>query len=184
MDTLPLSQDFVSADGTVKPRTVGLGATGQLTFLATSGATVRETQDFTAIAAALRARAHKPLAALFIDYGYAGPANTDTLQAVRNHAFEHVLTSPGEADLSCHVAFDAFAAATQLPTDGPTTQSAFLGQLGIMERASKLMAANPAEANGLEMGIARLMAPGGMGTRFLALGVRSKGLLALPGLVK
>lgn len=182
LDTLPVAQRIITADGVEHSRQVGLDANGQLTFLDPSGTTLREVQNYAPIAAALRARAHCPLAALFIDYGYAGGASADTLQAVRNHAFEQVLTSPGEADLSCHVAFDGFAAATHLPTDGPTTQSEFLGQLGIMERASKLMAANPAHANALEMGIARLMAPGGMGTRFLALGVRSEGLPPLPGL--
>ena len=131
-----------------------------------------------------------PLAALLIDYGYVEGAKIETLQAVRGHRPEHVLTSPGEADLSClvdfgNVAFRLEALRKGLPsfaTDGPVTQSEFLGQLGIMERASKLMAANPAKANEIEMGVARLMAPQGMGTRFLALGVRSPGLPPLPGL--
>ena len=143
---------------------------------------------------AMRVRsALAPSAALFIDYGYAGAGRIDTLQAVRGHRPEHVLTSPGEADLSCLVSFDELAHDARLPlnpryscginftTDGPVTQSEFLGQLGIVERASKLMAANPAKANEIEMGVARLMAPQGMGTRFLALGVRSPGLPPLPG---
>ena len=65
--------------------------------------------------------------------------------------------------------------------DGPVTQAEFLGRLGIIERASKLMAANPAKAAGIEAGVARLMAPGGMGTRFKAIGVRGSGLPVLPG---
>ena len=133
---------------------------------------------------ALRARAvGAPLAALFIDYGYISPQHTDTLQAVRAHRAEHVLTSPGEADLSCFVDFGAFARATepQLDTDGPTTQAEFLGRLGILQRASRLMAKNPGHANMLEMSVGRLMAPQGMGTRFKAIGVRSPGLPILPG---
>ncbi len=129
------------------------------------------------------------LAALLIDYGYTGFAKIDSLQAVREHRPEHVLTSPGEADLSCQVDFEDFALMTAQPmnrhvplaVDGPVTQSEFLGALGIMERASRLMAKNPGQANMLEMGVARLMAPHGMGTRFKAIGVRSPHLPPLPG---
>ena len=118
------------------------------------------------------------LAALFIDYGYAIHGTGDTLQAIRGHAFEHPLTSPGEADLTAHVNFSqAVEAATAagFAVDGPITQAEFLGRLGIVERASRLMAANPAKAAEIEAGVARLMAPGGMGTRFKAIGIRSHG---------
>ena len=50
-----------------------------------------------------------------------------------------------------------------------------------MERAARLMSANPAKANAIETGVARLMHPHGMGGRFKALGVRSPGLPPLPG---
>ena len=103
---------------------------------------------------------------------------------MRNHKFEEPLTSPGEADLSSHVDFAAFARgchAAGLETDGPITQAEFLGCLGIIERASKLMSANPAKAAAIETAIARLMAPGGMGGRFKVMGVRSKALPVLPG---
>jgi hypothetical protein len=43
------------------------------------------------------------------------------------------------------------------------------------------MNANPAKAGALEAGVARLLAPNGMGTRFKALGLRSAGLRPLPG---
>jgi SAM-dependent MidA family methyltransferase len=43
------------------------------------------------------------------------------------------------------------------------------------------MAANPKKAAGIEAGVARLIAPNGMGTRFKAIGIRSKGLPSLPG---
>ncbi|MFT5511258.1 MAG: NADH dehydrogenase [ubiquinone] 1 alpha subcomplex assembly factor 7, partial [Hyphomicrobiaceae bacterium] len=68
-----------------------------------------------------------------------------------------------------------------LNADGPIMQAEFLGQLGITERASKLMAANPARANDIETAILRLMSSPGMGNRFQAVGVRSPGLDALPG---
>jgi NADH dehydrogenase [ubiquinone] 1 alpha subcomplex assembly factor 7 len=50
-----------------------------------------------------------------------------------------------------------------------------------MERASRLMSANPHLANEIEMGVSRLMAVPGMGDRFKAIGVRSPALPPLPG---
>jgi NADH dehydrogenase [ubiquinone] 1 alpha subcomplex assembly factor 7 len=131
-------------------------------------------------------------AALAIDYGHVATAAGDTLQAVRNHHSEHPLTSPGEADLTAQVDFQEFAETLleranlndmpgQIAIDGPTTQAEFLGRLGIMERASRLIAANPARANEIETGVARLMSPVGMGTRFKAIGIRSPSLSPLPG---
>ena len=107
----------------------------------------------------------------------------DTLQAVRTHAFEHPLTSPGEADLTAQFDFAAFAASQSgsCTVDGPTTQAEFLGRLGIVERASMLMAANPARAGEIEAGVARLMTPDGMGTRFKVVGIRSPEVPKLPG---
>lgn len=130
--------------------------------------------------------AGRTVAALFIDYGSTEPIGADTLQAVRNHAYEHPLTSPGEADLTVQVDFAELVRATEsadcgLAIDGPVTQAEFLGALGIMERASRLMAANPSRAGEIEAGIARLMAVPGMGSRFKAIGVRSCGLPPLPG---
>ncbi len=125
-------------------------------------------------------------AALFIDYGHDEALVGDTLQAVRNHRFEHPLTSPGEADLSHQVDFADFAARVRghrsdAAIDGPVTQAEFLGRLGIIERASRLMSANPAKAGEIEAGVIRLMAPQGMGTRFKAIGIRSSDVPALPG---
>jgi SAM-dependent MidA family methyltransferase len=180
LDTLPVAQQTAAG-----ARQVGVDADGQLQFVGSDDVVVGETQDVSALFSAITARAAMPLAALFLDYGFAGAATADTLQAVRAHRYEHVLTAPGEADLSCHVAFDAVAAAAGaagFAVDGPTTQAEFLGRLGIMERASRLMAANPAKANAIEIGVARLMQPSGMGTRFLALAIRSPALPPLPGL--
>ena len=125
-----------------------------------------------------------PFALLAIDYGHEGQPTGDTLQAVRRHAYEHPLTSPGEADLTSLVPFGALAegfARAGLTVDGPTTQAEFLGRLGIVERASRLMNANPARAGEIEAGVARLIASQAMGTRFKVLGVRSAGLAPLPG---
>ena len=127
------------------------------------------------------------IAVLFIDYGETIPLCGDGLQAVRNHVYEHPLTSPGEADLSALVDFHDLKQAIQmtlddrLQADGPVTQAEFLGRLGIVERTSRLMAANPASAAQIETGTARLMSPLGMGTRFKVIGVRSSQVPVLPG---
>ena len=124
-------------------------------------------------------------AALVIDYGHVEPTLGDTLQAVRDHRFEHPLTSPGEADLSYQVGFGEMTGALReqgLAVDGPVTQAEFLGGLGLAERASRLMAANPARAHEIETAALRLIAPNAMGTRFKVLGARSPGLAPLPGL--
>lgn len=126
------------------------------------------------------------LAGLFVDYGHRRLAIGDTLQAVRQHAYECPLTSPGEADLTAAVDFGSFAEGCQregnLAVDGPVTQGEFLGRLGAVERASRLMAANPDKAARIEADVARLIAPAGMGGRFHAMGIRSVGLDPLAGL--
>lgn len=125
-----------------------------------------------------------PRVALYIDYGQTDSALGDTLQAVRRHAFEHPLTSPGEADLTCQVDFAEFAQQAvdcELTVDGPTTQAEFFGALGILQRASKLMTANPSRASVIEAGVLRIMAPTGMGTRFKVVAVRSPGTETPPG---
>lgn len=128
------------------------------------------------------------LAALLIDYGQESARIGDTLQAVRAHAFEHPLASPGVADLSAAVDFTTVARAARehngLAVDGPVTQAEFLGALGIVERTSRLMAADPAQAATLEAALARLIFPGGMGGRFKVVGLRSPALSALPGLTR
>lgn len=132
----------------------------------------------------MRAAGSAPFAALFIDYGAAEDGLGDTLQAVREHASEHPLTSPGEADLTCHVKFSWYAddcTEEGFAVDGPVTQAEFLGALGIMQRASKLMSANPDAAHEIETAIARLMSVPGMGDRFKVLAVRSPALPPLPG---
>ncbi|MFM9940305.1 MAG: class I SAM-dependent methyltransferase [Hyphomicrobiaceae bacterium] len=125
------------------------------------------------------------VAALFIDYGHTDAAVGETLQAVRSHRYEHPLTSPGQADVTMHVDFASLvrhvSESQALAADGPTPQAEFLGSLGIIERASRLMSANPAKAGAIEAEVARLLAPNGMGTRFKAMGLRSATLPPLPG---
>lgn len=200
LDAWPLDQWVMTAEGWRK-RGIGLDASGSLTFCTLDVAdstekfdrthtgaalgTIVETHHPERLADAFQALARTgPITALIIDYGYATATAGDTLQAVRGHAYESPLASPGEADLSAHVSFYELATVFHgrgLEIDGPVTQAEFLGSLGVIERASRLMHANPARAGEIEAGLARLIAPNGMGTRFKVMGVRSQGLPPLPG---
>lgn len=197
LDVLPVIQLQRTENGWVE-RGVGINDAGELVFGAASGEVhppqasaaqpgeIIEQRSTHHIADNLRRLAEAgPLAALFIDYGYEGPAVGDTLQAVRGQRYEDPLAAPGLADLTAHVDFTAFAAdvrARGLAVDGPVPQAAFLGALGVVERTSHLMAVNPDTAPALEAATARLTAPTGMGTLFRAIGVRSATVTPLPGL--
>jgi NADH dehydrogenase [ubiquinone] 1 alpha subcomplex assembly factor 7 len=200
LDAWPVTQWIKTANGW-RLRAIGVDAEGNLQFTALQDGPVNddlnseyqeaqdgaiyETLDFQRFAAALAGLASGgPFAALLIDYGYTTPSGGDTLQALRRHEVEHPLASPGEADLSTHVNYHALALALHNAghvIDGPVTQAEFLGQLGIVERASRLMAANPARAGEIEAGVARLLAPTGMGSRFKVMGVRRADVAPLPG---
>lgn len=183
LDTCPVEQ----TDG-AGVRTVGLDTAGHLSFDAgvEVDPAVVETQDFEILRPLFQA-GNRPFAALFIDYGHITRETGETLQALRAHRTEHPLTSPGEADLTVQVCFADFAAyvvdcsGATLEIDGPVTQSEFLGRLGLIERTSRLMSANPAKAHEIEAGVARLIAPTGMGSRFKVVGVRSSIFPPLPG---
>jgi NADH dehydrogenase [ubiquinone] 1 alpha subcomplex assembly factor 7 len=201
IDTEPIEQ-FVRTSNSWDWRRVGLDDRGELAFTTTPDCPAGVVDDLGrrfpmgrpgdigelyAFDHDFRVALGEPshMAALFLDYGHLRSTPGDTLQAVRNHAYEHPLTSPGEADITAQVDFQQVAealASSGRAIDGPVTQAEFLGRLGIIERASKLMAANPDKAGEIEIGVARLMSPGGMGGRFKAIGVRSEGLPPLPGL--
>lgn len=203
LDAMPIEQ-WQHANGAWRARQVALEATDggfrfqpdmapaiappsvPLTLTPSEGDLFEVSPAFDALASSLRARAdHAPLAALFIDYGHAASGFGDTLQGVAGHSYVSPFHRPGETDLSAQVDFQRFGetcSASGLMTDGPVPQAELLGRLGIVERASRLMAVNPDKAGAIEAGAQRLLAPSGMGSRFLALGVRSAGLAPLPGL--
>ncbi|MDX6750786.1 SAM-dependent methyltransferase [Geminicoccaceae bacterium 1502E] len=108
-------------------------------------------------------------AALLIDYAKPGPLG-DTLQAVRAHRPVDPLTDPGEVDLTSRVDFAALAAAARqagVAAWGPLGQGAFLSRLGIGLRLERLLqAATPAQAQALQAGATRLVAPAAMGELF------------------
>jgi SAM-dependent MidA family methyltransferase len=199
LDTLPIQQHIFER-AAWRRRQVGLDEQGQLAFVTRTaeafdlpeGAPEPSECDvfeergdgLRALAASLHSTG-APVAALFIDYGHAAAGFGDTLQAMSAHSYADPLAAPGENDLTSHVDFAAVVDAMRdagFAADGPATQAEFLGRLGIVERASRLMSANSSRAAEIEGAVSRLIAPGGMGTRFLVLGIRSKELPPLPGL--
>ncbi|MFC7333393.1 class I SAM-dependent methyltransferase [Rhodocista pekingensis] len=124
--------------------------------------------------------ARAPGAALIVDYGHAGPAVGDTLQAVRRHRFADPLEAPGEADLTAHVDVAALAAelrAAGATAWGPVTQGALLSALGIGTRAATLKGlATPAQAADIDSALDRLLGEAGMGRLFKAVAATSPGL--------
>lgn len=117
-------------------------------------------------------------AALFIDYGYQGPALGDTLQAIKGGAFADPLATLGEADISAHVDFARMVAVAQGHTriSGPVAQGQFLEMLGISQRAEALRRHAPlAQAAEVEAARVRLVSPGAMGRLFQCLALSSQG---------
>lgn len=203
LDTASSVVQYVKAEGGWRFRCVGLDASDELTFVLADvpaahasaaerlGLRFPDAPEGSVLEEATRLDlapilAFDQVAALMIDYGHIATGLGDTLQAVRGQRFEHPLASPGEADLTTQVDFEHLAASfssaqDRLAVEGPVTQAAFLGALGILERASRLMSANPARAAEIEAGVARLLAPVGMGSRFKAIGLRTPGIGPLPG---
>lgn len=122
-------------------------------------------------------------AALFIDYGPAASALGDSLQAVKDHEFCNLLTTPGQADLTAHVDFERLAkiatkaGAQSFPI---TTQGAFLQELGINYRANALKKTGSAVQ--IEQDRKRLVDSDQMGDLFKVLGLAAPGIPGLAGL--
>jgi len=196
-DALPVRQ-FVRADTAWRERLVDwddaahrlifragpplAGAVPPALAAAPQGAVYETNPTATAIGEEIGARlAAAPGAALVIDYGRARVAAGDSLAAIHGGKKDaDPLAAPGEADLTAHVDFEALAGAFEkggARCFGPTTQGALLRALGIETRLAALTRqADPAQAEALAAGARRLIAPGGMGTIFLALAAVSPGL--------
>ena len=79
--------------------------------------------------------------ALIIDYGHMVTGFGDTLQAIRNHAYDPPLAHPGEADLTSNVDFEDLARVaigSGVHLNGGLRQGDFLRGLGLSERAAAL----------------------------------------------
>ncbi|WP_121630623.1 class I SAM-dependent methyltransferase [Tropicibacter alexandrii] len=137
-----------------------------------------------AIAAEIGARiaAHGG-AALIIDYGDWRSLG-DTFQALKAHESVDPLASPGEADLTAHVDFEALAqAAAPARHSRLTPQGVFLERLGITQRAQAL--ARDLRGDALQSHVAahrRLTHPQEMGSVFKTLALYPEGASPPPGL--
>ena len=112
-------------------------------------------------------------AALIVDYGPAQSGPGDSLQAVKDHAYHPVLETPGEADLTAHVDFQALLAAARdagAVGYGPISQRDLLRRLGIEARIQALVPkADPAQRAAIVSGYRRLTDADQMGTLFKAI---------------
>jgi SAM-dependent MidA family methyltransferase len=126
--------------------------------------------------------------ALFLDYGHVRSGFGDTLQALRRHDFVDPLATPGDADLTAHVDFEALARSARgagLVVHGPIGQGAFLQALGLEARADQLIqgAPTPQKADEVRMAERRLteMTRTGMGSLFKAMAFTAPGQPVPPG---
>ncbi|MEC8710522.1 MAG: SAM-dependent methyltransferase [Pseudomonadota bacterium] len=110
-------------------------------------------------------------AALFIDYAHDDRAAAWSLQAVREHEKVDPLATPGLADLTTLVDFDAasrFARGVGLSVPKPVSQRDFLLVLGAWQRFEVLAEAAPDDAPELLQSLQRLVGKSHMGERFKA----------------
>ena len=174
-DVLPVRQFL--GDGS--ERAVGLaGAHFAATTIPADGPAGEVCEAGRAIAGMIGARLrHKGGAALVIDYGYAGMAALDSLQALRHHGISDAFADPGASDLTTHVDFSALAAAAgDVRVSGPVPQGVWLARLGIEARAAALKArATPAQAAAIEAALVRLTAPTAMGALFKVMALSAAG---------
>jgi SAM-dependent MidA family methyltransferase len=195
-DAIPIRQYVRQGEGW-RERMVGLDGAGRLAFFAGAGsvdaallppgadaAPQGSIAEIAPARAALMQAIGERLATdggagLFIDYGHLEPGLGDTLQAVRAHAYEDVLDSPGEADLTAHVDFAALAAAarSQALAAHSATQGDFLLRMGLLERAGGLGAgADEATREKISAAVERLAGPHAMGDLFKVLAVLPHGV--------
>jgi SAM-dependent MidA family methyltransferase len=117
---------------------------------------------------------------LFIDYGHNRSGYGDTLQAVKAHTYVDVLKTPGDADLTAHVDFEALAksaARAGAIAYGAEFQGQFLKALGIIERINALSArATLDQLAQLNAGRDRLIKDNQMGSLFKVMAIASPDL--------
>lgn len=195
LDCLPARQ-FVRTEAGWAERRVGLDAEGALIFGLSPapngfvppaglagvppGSVVEVSPAQEALGAEVGARiATDGGAALFIDYGRDRPEAGDTLQALLAHQKVDVLATAGEADLTVHADFPAFAAAARAAGAETTIiagQGDFLRALGVALRADALATARPDQAGTIARQRRRLVDPDEMGTLFKVVCVHQPGL--------
>jgi SAM-dependent MidA family methyltransferase len=203
-DALPINQAVKMADGWHR-RAVAIASDGAIVYRAeaepmahfesTLPAAIRnanegeifEWRSDTETMELGRRIAREPGAALVIDYGHSESATGETLQAVRDHLFADPLTTPGDADLTAHVDFEALGRGFEAMgaiAFGPIEQALFLKRLGIETRAETLRAnAARAKVHEIDTAMARLTGFGrtGMGALFKVMAVAHRSLGTPPG---
>jgi NADH dehydrogenase [ubiquinone] 1 alpha subcomplex assembly factor 7 len=125
--------------------------------------------------------------ALIIDYGHVWYGLGETFQAVAEHNFVDPLRSPGQADLTAHVDFEALAQSAESMggrAHGPVSQRDWLRRIGIDQRAAALKAQAPYNKTvDIEQALLRLTAGGsrGMGELCKVLAIADPKLSPPPG---
>lgn len=187
LDCLPLRQ-FVKSGPVWRERCIGINESGGLTTVL--GATTLPTESLPpghqnepdgAVFEASPAREawvsrlaqhieEAGGAALLIDYGHTEPGFGDTFQAMRGHAHADPFAEPGRADLTSHVNFSVLSAVAEtanLAAPLPVTQSRFLLEMGLLERAGQLGHGMTADAQEkIKLQVERLAGPEAMGGLF------------------
>jgi len=199
LDALPIRQ-YQRLEGAWRERLVGLEG-GKLTFGLCSepeAALKIEAPEGALLEAGFAARGFVTTlasllkaaggVAVFLDYGHARSGLGDTLQAMRAHAFVDPLASPGEADLTAHVDFEALAKAARLAgltVHGPLEQGPFVLALGLEARAEQLIRASgtAGQREAIRAAERRLteMTRTGMGRLFKAIAFTTPGQPVPPG---
>jgi SAM-dependent MidA family methyltransferase len=206
LDALPINQAVRMQDGWHR-RAVAIAADGDLIYQAESRpmahfettlpdsvrnapeGEIFEWRSDTQTMELGRRIAREPGAALVIDYGHAESSTGETLQAVRDHLFADPLGTPGEADITAHVDFEALGRTCEAMgarVFGPIAQGLLLDRLGIATRAQTLKAGGDrAKAHEIDSAMARLTGAGrtGMGTLFKAMAVTHRSIGTPPGFI-
>jgi SAM-dependent MidA family methyltransferase len=137
-------------------------------------------------ATAIARRAAAGGTALIIDYGHMKSATGDTFQAVRSHRYANPLASPGLADLTAHVDFEALGLAARdagARVHGPVEQGLWLKRMGIEARAAMLARANKSKSINIAKDLLRLTGagPDQMGAMFKVIAFSAPEIMQLPG---
>ncbi len=151
---------------------------------AAEGAVLELCEPAREIVRALAARfAEQGGAALFIDYGPEQSDFGESLQALRDRVKVDPLHSPGAADLTAHVDFQALAEiAGPRAAQGPIPQGLLLARLGLFQRSERLARTlSPMHAMAMMDSARRLAEPDQMGRLFKALAITQPDFPPLPG---
>jgi len=124
-------------------------------------------------------------AALIIDYGHDSHGTGDTLQAVKTHSYQDILSQPGDVDLTCHVNFQRLKEIAQLSNlkiFGPIGQGAFLNAMAIKARSDILCAAaTEQQKNDIHAALHRLTHDEAMGQIFKVMALCGNDLVDVAG---